>query len=273
MPCRKSSSDYFKPAFIAQLVCSEIRQHKSHAAENKLPAATSDGWPEVVLVISAEGLKNQWVVIRYKNNTYFYTMDKATPKKRDCRQSEVLSVPDMIFVLALLAEVMNMRKVLPIGPDPWEHVAQLHAENYPHSERDDKFDLEQQGYTVDEDTGCNNNNNYIPIWEHNNNNDVIPAFSQSSQLTSSSSVKSPTLAGESVIAEAPLSLSSAKSKKAKKKRSYKRKAISDNGIAAFHLTYFSSCNNNNNNNNNNDNSGNDSNTKHTPDESNNPMVE
>eukprot|EP00536_Pseudo-nitzschia_multiseries_P011898 jgi/Psemu1/30435/gm1.30435_g len=209
------------------------------------------------------------------------------------------------------AEVMNMlncmKKGLPISPDQWEHIAQLYTDNYPHSAREklhqksiptgdpnipdgialakeiecligrkadlgdgeEEFDLEQ-GYTVNEDTNCNNNNN----------NNCIPP----SQLTSFSSVKSPTLVGESVIAEAPLS--SAKSKKAKKKMSYKRKATSDDVLAAFHLSfeqqesnavrarqepqeamssilslaraYFSSCNNN-------------SNAKLTHDKSKNPM--
>eukprot|EP00536_Pseudo-nitzschia_multiseries_P005309 jgi/Psemu1/12284/gm1.12284_g len=241
-------------------------------------------------------------------------MDKATPMKRGRRPSEVLQTK---------AEVMNMlncmRKVLPIESDQWERVDQLHAENYPHSKRDEiqtnvpddialakeikyligqkadlgngeeEFDFLEQGYTVDEDTGCNNNNYYTPIWECNNNNNAIPPLGQPSQLTSSSSVKSHTLAGESVIADAPFSLSSAKSKKAKKKRSYKRKVTSDDVLAAFHLSFeqqernaetmssivslaraYSSSRNNNSSNS--SSGGNSSNTKCTHDESNNPMV-
>eukprot|EP00536_Pseudo-nitzschia_multiseries_P008219 jgi/Psemu1/19922/gm1.19922_g len=301
-----------------------------------------------------KGEEKQKLLLLGKDNVqHFYTsMDKATPKKRGCHRSEVLPVLGIIFVMAPVlsksqpaptnggckngttsnytkAEVMNMincvRKVLPIGPDQQEHIAQLHPENYPHSEMDklhqksiptadpnipdnialtkeindgeEEFDLEQ-GYTVNEDTNCNNNN-YTPIWERSNGNDAIPPLGQPFQLTASSSVEFPTLIGESVIAEAPFSLSSATSKKAKKKRSYKRKATSDDVLTVFHLSfeqqernamrarqeqqetmnsilslaraYFSSRNNNNNNNNNI--SGNNSNAKCTHYESNNPMVE
>eukprot|EP00536_Pseudo-nitzschia_multiseries_P012797 jgi/Psemu1/33173/gm1.33173_g len=246
-----------------------------------------------------------------RNNTY-YTMDKATPtKKRGHCQAEVLLVPDIIFVMA---PVLSKPRPAPTngGHNNSTNVAQLHAENYPHSERDvDSIQRKYQklyrkltsgriptgdpnipdkiaflakeikyliGQTVNDDTSCNDNN-YTPIWERNNGNDTIPPVGQPSQLTSSSSVKSPILVDESVIPEAPLSLSSTKLKKTKKKRFYKKKVASDdeimNSILSLARAYFS-CHNNNNNNNNNSSSSssdNNSNAKCTHDESNNTMVE
>eukprot|EP00536_Pseudo-nitzschia_multiseries_P017414 jgi/Psemu1/50759/gm1.50759_g len=219
--------------------------------------------------------------------------------------------------------LMNMlnciKKILPIRPDQWEHVAQLCAENYPHSERD--VDSIQRKYqklhrksiptgdpNIPDDIALAKeikymiDNNYTPIWEHNkNDNNAIRPIGQPSQLTSSFSVEPLALVSESVIAEAPLSLSSAKSKKAKKKISYKMKATSYDVVAAFHLSFeqqernavrarqeqqetmnyilslarahFSSHNSSSSGSSSDSNSNSNSNSKHTCDESNNPMVE
>eukprot|EP00536_Pseudo-nitzschia_multiseries_P000041 jgi/Psemu1/144/gm1.144_g len=169
------------------------------------------------------------------------------------------------------AEVMNMlncmRKFLPIGPDQWEHVAQLHAENYPHSERNvDSIRRKYQklhwksiptgDLNIADDIALAKEIKYLigqkaDLGDGEEEFDLEQGYTVDDENTSCNDSDNTPFGNATTtttqflpfvsLPSSPLPLESNSlpllSKRAKKKRSYKKKVTLDNVIAALHLGF------------------------------------